>query len=214
MSDGPAWERQPWDTDKSYANFHTYYLSQEASIRSLAEAYRRYRRAQGYKKVEVAPPGVWYKWSYGQDNDGKNPPDSVWTDALSWKKRAEAYDDFLYQQEQAKWINRRLAIREDEWTIGDKLVIRANEMLKALLFERTVDTANGVTILKPANWTESDIGKTFDLALKMQRRATGMEEGKIGVVVDWKRQLAEAGIDASELFEKTVNALVNEVASQ
>ena len=33
------WERQWWDTDKSYHYFHTYYLLQEPDERTLNEAY-------------------------------------------------------------------------------------------------------------------------------------------------------------------------------
>jgi len=101
------WERQPWDTDTSYANFHTYYLSQKAGKRTLAEAYRRYRRAKGYEEVEVSPPGGWNKWYYGQDSKGRNLPGSVYANAIPWKKRAEAYDDVMYRGEQTDWAEKR-----------------------------------------------------------------------------------------------------------
>ena len=214
MSENLPWERQPWDSDKSYAAFHTYYLSIEPADRTLPEAYRRYRQAQGVTKATSPVPGVWHLWAYATDREGKRPPGSVYENALTWLKRAQAYDDHLYRQEQAVWAARRQKLKEAEWGIGDKLIVRAERMLTAGLFERIHTDPTGPVILKPTNWTEVDIGRTYDLALKLQRRAAGLEQGTISLEVDWKRQLAAAGVDPGDLFEKMVNELVNRPGSE
>jgi hypothetical protein len=208
------WERQPWDTDRSYSYFRDFFLPLEPKERSLAEAYRRYRSSQGYGKVDTAQvPGSWANWYRGANIHGKKPKNSVYEHALSWAKRAEAYDQYLWQQEQDIWISRRRKLKEQEWDLGERLIRRAEDMLKAILFERTTDGPNGQTIIvKPTNWSETDIGRTLDLALKLQRRAADMDQGKLAVEHDWKQQLEAAGLNAGEAFEKLVNELVNGIA--
>ena len=199
------WERQWWDTDKSYHYFHTYYLLQEPDERSLHEAYRRFRQSQGQPPAKSNDiPNQWENWAAGRDSYGNEQ-----AGAFSWKQRAQAYDDYLYNQEQAKWAERRKQLKEEEWVTGDKLMERARQMLNFMVFERSIDAPGGPMILKPTNWAEIDIGRTVDLAIKLKRRAADMDQGTVKVQVDWRQQLAAAGVDAGELFEKMVNELVN-----
>lgn len=200
-----VWERQWWDTDKSFHYFHTYYLLQEPDERSLNEAYRRYRQAQGLppaKKNDI--PTQWENWAAGRDSYGSEQAGTV-----PWKQRAQAYDDHLYHQEKQKWEERRRLLKEDEWVTGEKLMERARQMMNFLVFERVVDGPSGQVTLKPTDWGEIDIGRTVDLAIKLKRRAADMDQGTVKVQVDWRQQLAQAGFDAGEVFERLVNELAS-----
>lgn len=206
------WDRQPWDTDKSYTYFRDYYLSLDPKDRSVPEAYRRYRASRGYAKVDVVLPGSWVNWSRGANTQGKKPKGTVYEHAKSWQERSAAFDQSKWQAEQDLWMERRKRIVEQEWDLADRLIKRAEDMLKARLFTTTTDDNGRTVIIQPTRWDESDIGRTMDLAFKLQRRAAGMEQGKLTVEHDWKQQLETAGFDAGETFEKLVNEFVRNLA--
>lgn len=210
----PIWERQAWDTDKSYEYFRQFYLEVPATERSMRDSYRRYRESIGAPKQNTPQPsGTWVNYFNGADSSGRKKKGSLYEHSRTWAQRANAYDDneraIREQVDREIWIERRRKVRDEEWEIGDKLRARAVEMMRYNLFERTIDTATGVTIFKPTNWGERDIISTFDMALKLQRRAAEMEQGKITVEHDWKKQLEESGIDAGDLFDKLVNEIAN-----
>ena len=204
----PLWERQAYDTDKSYAYFHDYYLRVDAKDRSLAHAYRQYRKVKGITTpFSGVVPGTWSNWFNGTNSKGKKPAGTIYETAPSWAMRARAYDDAQNAKEREIWEQRRRAIREEEWAIGDRLLDRARRMLTATLFERINDGANGLVIHKPSNWSEADITRTFEMALKVQRRAADMDQGRLLIEHDWKAQLEKAGINAEDIFNKLVNEL-------
>ena len=101
-NDQRLWERQPWDTDASYAAFALYYFSQKPP-RSVNEAYRTknpIRVAKGQQDARNAPSN-WRRWSTGKDpknrqkyyilqhDDGTQETKIV----PSWADRAQAFDD-------------------------------------------------------------------------------------------------------------------------
>lgn len=123
------WERQPWDTDASFARFHTYYLAQERP-RSIDEAYRRHYAElrglpMGHNQVtEKRAPGQWRRWARGQNGKGQPIPG-----AKSWEARAAAYDDHLAAQDRQRWEQRHRQLRELDWTVGTELRDLAAEIL-------------------------------------------------------------------------------------
>ena len=210
----PIWERQAWDTEKSYEYFRNFYLGVPTTERSVRDSYRRYRESIGApKRISPQPSGTWVNYANGCDSRGLKKKGSIYEHSRTWAQRANAYDDneraIREQIDREIWIERRRKVRDEEWEIGDKLRARANEMIRHALFERTVDTASGITVVKPTNWGERDIVSTYDMALKLQRRAAEMEQGKITVEHDWKKQLEDSGIDAGDLFNKLVNEIAN-----
>lgn len=208
------WERQPWDTEKSYLYFRKYYLEVPPDERGMRDSYTRYRADKGLPPDPGGQvPGSWVYWFNGKNHEGLQPKGSVYALSRTWAQRANAYDDhqraWQEQIDRELWIKRRRKIRDEEWAIGERLQQRGLEMLKSMVFDKVVDTATGLLMLKANNWTEKDIGATFDLALKLQRRAAEMDQGKLAIEFDWKKQLEENGIDAGDLFNK----LVGEIAA-
>lgn len=118
------WERQPWDTDKSFFVFHIYYLPQEPP-RSLNEAYKAYRFQSGVKQVPKRAPGVWQKWYRGENSRGKKIPG-----AANWEERANAWDDHQAHADMEEWEKRRKQVRELDWELGQELRDLATRMLK------------------------------------------------------------------------------------
>jgi hypothetical protein len=90
----PLWERQPWDTNASYAAFKDYYLPAEEPGR-LINAYREYRRQMGVKQVPIKVPGTWSAWARGrQPTTGEPIPG-----AATWPERAAAFDAHVAHEE-------------------------------------------------------------------------------------------------------------------
>ena len=209
-----AWNRQPWESDKSFSYFHDFYLLVDPKDRSLTEAYRRYRKYKGYQQTDARDaPGTWHNWFSGANSYGKKPPGSVHELALSWFERARAFDVHIEAEKENIWRERRLKLREDEWDFGEKLKDRARRMLAAVLFERTQDGPNGTLVtVKPTVWFEGDIGRTMDMALKFQRRAAEMDMGKLAIEHDWKKQLTDMGVDPEEFFEGLVDKIATGMA--
>jgi len=123
----PLWERQPWDTDASFAKFHAYYLAQDAP-RSLNEAYRRYRLQQGSRRVAsdgpIYAPGSWQQWYRGQNTKGEVKPGAV-----GWDERARAWDNHQAQLDRERWEARRKRIREADFAAGERLRALADKIL-------------------------------------------------------------------------------------
>lgn len=126
MEDVPLWERQPWDTETSYARFWEFYLPQNPP-RSLDAAYQAYRgKKAGAKGVSTKrrSPGTWRNWYRGHDRQGNPIPGAV-----GWKDRANAWDD--HKREQAQLAEIREA---EEMRRKVKVVLGAsfNRLAKAI----------------------------------------------------------------------------------
>jgi hypothetical protein len=209
----PLWERQPWDTDKSFAAFRAY-LDMDRNRRSLGAVYRAELVKIGKKTARdngdpVQAPGYWWNWFHGRDPKGNRPAGSVYENSRTWAERVQAWEaeqDRLHDEE---WAKRRQQIRDKEWELSQKLIERATHMLAAPVFRREITSANGqaVTILEPTEWAEGDIARALDLAFKLGRRSSELETARIQIDNDWQKQLAAAGIDPATAYQQLVDAL-------
>ena len=92
----------------------------------------------------------------------------------SWQNRAFAYDRYVAALEQnardvarfnaqRKWTERREDLRQTEWTLGEKLIERANRLLDDTEIKGSLN----------------DVVRCFDLADKLQRNAVDAETERI-----------------------------------
>lgn len=217
--DAPAlWERQPWDTPLSFAMFRDFYLPMDRYKRTVSGAYRSYliknNKEPNTKNGDPRQATtVWRFWSQGLNPRGRRPVGSIFENSVSWMDRAKAWDDEKDRQWERDWDERRRKLREDEYETADKLKKRADTMLAATLFRRTIESQDGktVTIIEPTEWGEADIARLYDLAYKLSRRAAEMEQGRVKIV-DWKSELLEAGIDPEAAYQNVVDLLAAEMS--
>lgn len=222
------WDRQPWDTDTSYYNFQTYYLSLPPNERNLQDAYRNYRGSKGLGKVnarggKIKAPGTWQNWYNGADPKGRKLSGTPFEHSVGWADRARAYDTYLTEQarkaEEAKWKERQLLIRQKEWDAAEELWDRAKQMRRAPVFRQTTqDTVQdgGQTILRtiiiePADWREMDVSRTVEEASRLARKSAEMDQEKFSVG-DWRQELAQAGVDPDLFYDLLVAALAAQEA--
>lgn len=202
------WERQPWDTNASYAAFHNYYLVLETEKRSTARAYRHYRQDHGHtpKGRGRQANAQWTKWAAGLNYRGKKPKGSAYENSLTWAERAAAYDAVVFAKQRDTWEARREKIRQREYDLGDKLYERVLKMLDAVLFTKTED--GGMVTIQPAKWGELDIQRAMDMASQLMRRGAGMPKDTTGVVVEWADEMKEKGLDPDQLYADLVASIV------
>ena len=121
------WKRQPWDTAASFAAFRRWLL-QEKRPRSVDAAYRahvgRELDAHG-RKINASQ--TWRHWYQARDKTGQ-----FIEGAKTWEERAQAYDDYLTEQDRAKWEQRRRALRESDWQTGEKLRDQVNAAIEEI----------------------------------------------------------------------------------
>ncbi len=207
----PPWERQPWDTNKSFAMFSQHWLPQRPP-RKLVVAWRTYieattgtppREDSNRGRKQSVPPYV-LRWALARTPQGDPIPE-----ALTWVQRAEAYDSYLAELERQAWIGRQLEVRTAEWEAGKKLTERALAMLATPLFRQVEE--DGTLIIEPADWKEADIARALDVASKLMRKAAQMETERVAVV-DWRKELEAAGVNAGDIFERLVQEIAASLA--
>lgn len=161
--DGPPrpWDRRPDETSPAYAAFRHYCkLGGERAANRVAADLGKSRKLI-----------------------------LVWSSRHEWVARAAAWDTHMAALEQERqekvraeyaerWERRRLEAAEANWDRAQRVAVRAEEMLKAPLFEQTVTKrdADGrpteVTI-EPAKWTLNTAGALLKLAAELQAAALG-----------------------------------------
>src|SRR5262249_50100327 len=112
--------------------------------------------------------------------------------------RVAAYDEDLAAQElaeiEARWSARREQVREEAWSVAQRLLARAKELLDHPTTETSTETvtkqdADGraveyhVTIVRPARWDHSSIVKLAESYNKIARLAVGMDTAQQRVIV-------------------------------
>jgi len=191
------WERQPWDTKQSWQAFRIYLLQEQP--RSLIKALREYQRSIGREPTQRNTiPGYWKTWSAERGE-------------LTWTQRAAAYDDYLAEQERAKWEQRRLALKEQEWEIGSRLLERGQQMLMFPLSvqkKEEVADADGkqvrsVTIIMPAEWKLGDIPKVVQAGSKLARLSADEPTD----IIDWREEARKAGVDP-DAFKESIREII------
>jgi hypothetical protein len=189
------YERQPYDTPAAWAYFQLY-LEQDPP-RSINEAYRVWLARKGRKLArKIGAPGSWRNLSTGKAPSGNPLPG-----ALTWAERAAAWDDHLAALERNKWVERRLALKEKEWDIGEKLLEKAEQML---MFPMAITASeDGQTVIMPTKWTMRDIPAVAQAASKIARLAADMATENLSV--DWREEARKAGVtDPDAIYRKLV----------
>lgn len=191
------WERQKWDTQASFRYFHEYYLSQ-IGRRSLNEAYRKYRLQTGDEPVRhKRAPSAWRNWFQGKNFSGKKIPGAV-----TWTKRAEAFDDYCAEHNIDQWVKRREEVRKEDWLLGEGL----RELATAILDEgpsfliqkrkfvkgkkaRGDEPATPDRVIITLALNVNAAVKAGGLASKLQRLAAGMEDDRLPSEFDILQQV-------------------------
>jgi hypothetical protein len=115
-----------------------------------------------------------------------------WSSAYDWVARAAAYDDHMGRLEQGRrekvraefaerWERRRLEAAEANWDRAQRLALRAEEMLRAPLYEQEVtqeiiDPKTGESrpiaiTLTPAKWTFGQAAAILKTVAELQAAA-------------------------------------------
>lgn len=194
----PLWERQPWDTDASYAAFRECYLPQPLP-RTYNAAYMKWCERQNrtpyfHKKTgRFTADSRFLEWaSAAKRGKDPHPAGTIYEHAVDWKTRAHAWDAEQDRLAEKVLADRRRKLVEDEYRVGEKLRQRGMTMLST----------------PPTDFREADITGHVDLAFKLLRRALNMEQGRMSV--DWKSNLKQAGIDPEQAFEDLVDGILNQ----
>jgi len=152
----------------------------------MRAAYRQWRREQHQPE----------KWKTGIDP--ARAPES-WMEksrTWNWKERAAEWDLHLFDEEEDVWMQRREALREQEFTLSEELLSRAKTLLNWPLAEMSqpaldargnpIHGPDGRVIfqeIKPSKWSLGDAIRMIIAGDELARRATGADL-HIGVVVD------------------------------
>lgn len=103
------WNRRPQEPTSWYTRFSKYFLPQDASSRSLVEAYRRWRSAES--TVAAVP----YKYTLAPD---------YWEDAArkwEWRERAAWYDAHILERARLKDEEEKVEMLSRQRLAGRKL---------------------------------------------------------------------------------------------
>lgn len=146
-----------------------------------------------------------------QEKLGKQPTYkrqlSRWSADFSWVKRAEAYDadqdekaqvllDAAFKEQGTDWATRQIAHREKTWLLSEKLIQRAERMLKYPLVRKQKSEDGKVVIISPARWAYADINKLIETADKLARLAAEMPTS----VIKFLNLLDKKGLDKNKIF--------------
>lgn len=160
MDEGAPWERIAGEPSLWFSRFEVY--RRLGPRRGLLAAARAERATSAPTAAPLrTPPGAWARAA------------NKW----SWTTRAEAWDKYLRERENARWEMRRRRLRDAEWGASQELMKKARQML-AWPLERQEkkedDEGRQVTVVMPARWGMRDPASFFDLASKLARLATDM----------------------------------------
>jgi hypothetical protein len=163
--------RSKGETVKANAALRDYVLM--GAGRSLRELHERYR--QQTDSGSAAVPTGRLRTLFG------------WSAKYAWQARLERFEELEADRVLATWRERQDEIREREWDATEKLLARAEQMLKYPLTEQIVEDVQTdeeglaykrVVVVAPAGWSQADIARYLKLASDLGRRATQMEDGE------------------------------------
>lgn len=153
VAGGPKpWEQQPDESSRAFAAFRLYLsLGEQRSVPAVARA----RAKSG---------------QYGKTGSLSRLKD--WAAKHVWQERLRAWLAYQAEVEQAAldeqakkraviWAEREQAFRERRFNLGQKLLQRAEDMLKHTLTRRSKKSKRGQTIIEPTEW---NIGQAARLA--------------------------------------------------
>ena len=171
------YDRQPTDTDKSWAAFCVY--------RDLGRE----------RTLEKAQKQCNYKSCYNLFQ---------WSSKHKWRERCRAFDDEETQKEsialQKLRFERRLKMEKDAWVKHEKYAAKAKQMLNIPIATSLV-TEDGKTVYNPTDkWTIKDAIALDEYAHKLAIFATGGDAPKL-TEIDAVKVLAQAGLLPAEILE-------------
>lgn len=168
------WEKQKWETSKSFGYFQRYFLFQKRRPRSLNEAYRLFQIEKNSRTREEAkkmsPSSSWQNWYNGKYPSGLKIPNSK-----TWLERAKAYDDFLLNAKTNQDKEKRDNLLESE--LNDvSMQIEVWQILFDALRVDVIDkkTKGELTSLTRSIRELNDLSKLRDTLAVFQRRALKM----------------------------------------
>ena len=121
-----------------------------------------------------------------------------WSSQWEWVERAVAWDEHMSRLEQraaevqaaerAKvWVDRDEKLRESRYLMSQKLLDKADQMLRFPLATVTRDNPDGTTsVVKPARWTMAHAGRMIQAAFEQAQLAI-RNEGSLGGAVGDER---------------------------
>ena len=184
------YDRQPHDTDKSWAAFCVY--RDMGGDRST----KKTQIKCGYKHPAIV---------------------EQWCAKHNWVKRCSAFDDDELEKEsimlQKERLNRRLQMERDAWNRRDKLIKKADTIARVPLLKPEM-SEDGTQIFMPTDkWSVKDAIAFYEYSDKLGIFATGGEKPKMDII-DAINLLAanevlppEFAVIASQGIEKFKNLL-------
>ena len=174
------YDRQNTDTDKSWAAFCQY--RDMGGDRTLEKV----RQEIGHRSVRSL---------------------EMWSAKHKWVERCRAFDDDELQKEsmllQQKRLERRLKLEEDAWNRRDKLILKADYIVRIPVTKKeTIKSEDGTTnIYTPTDkWSISDAIKFYKYADELGIFATGGDRPNMSEF-DAVKVLAQAGMLPCEILE-------------
>ncbi len=183
------WEQHPDESSKAYEAFRLY--AEMGSERSLEKVCQNHIKSL--------------------------PTVKKWSVQYQWVARARAFDAYLADLELAmmesefkdrakKWADRKEALLEREWATGERLMQRAEEMLKLPLLEQIVSADGQTIVIRPVRWSASTILSTIDLGSKLMRLAVG--EPTQRTESNQTQQARPSSVDYGKLSEAELETLL------
>ena len=171
------YDRQPTDTDKSWAAFCAY--------RDLGRE----------RTLEKAQKQCNYKSCYNLFQ---------WSSKNKWRERCRAFDDEESQKVsmalQSERTERRLQMERDAWKRRDKLIKRGDTLL-AMPIAKPITGEDGTTIYMPTDkWRISDAVAFYKYADELGIFVTGGDKPNM-TEIDAVRVLAQANLLPAEILE-------------
>ena len=171
------YDRQPTDTDKSWAAFCVY--RDLGRDRSVDKTWKKC----GYKHHSLV---------------------TQWCTKHNWVKRCSAFDEDELQKEsialQKLRLDRRLKMEKEAWVKHEKYAAKAKQMLNIPIATSLV-TEDGKTVYNPTDkWTIKDAIALDEYAHKLAIFATGGDAPKL-TEIDAVKVLAQAGLLPAEILE-------------
>jgi hypothetical protein len=183
------WEQQPDESSKAHEAFRLY--AEMGSDRSLEKVC--------------------------QDHTKSIPMIKNWSVKYQWVARARAFDMYLadlelqmmeseFKDRAKKWADRKEKMLEKEWAYSERLMERAEEMLKIPLLEQIVSDDGQTIVIRPVRWSASTMLSTIDLGSKLMRLAVGEPTSR--TESNQTQQERPSSVDYSKLSESELETLL------
>ena len=104
-----------------------------------------------------------------------------WSTHCHWQARVSAWEAIKAVEDEALWDERRRQIRQGEWSQAQKLIARAERMLKFPLQIEKVEQVykdgrpKQITV-QPVRWSQRDVTQFLRVASELARLAAEMEQ--------------------------------------